>query len=115
MSMTEPATDALSDSFAGWTIAEAIERTTDPDDLCATAEDDEGALSRQSIAFWQRLSSGELVASGRFDTPTAPAILIDPKEFSALSWSGSPSMNLISVSGGEVEVFDVQVFPLLRA
>ncbi len=44
MSMTEPATDALSDSFAGWTIAEAIERTTDPDDLCATAEDDESLL-----------------------------------------------------------------------
>jgi len=115
MSMTEPNTDALSDSFAGWTIAEAIERTTDPDDLCASAKDGETALSRRSTAFWQRLSSGELVATGRFDTPTGPAILIDPKEFSALGWSGSPSTNLVRVSGTEVQVFDVRVFPVLRA
>jgi hypothetical protein len=115
MSMTEPATDPLSDSFAGWTIAEAIERTTGPDDLCASAEDGERGSSRQSTAFWQRLSSGELVATGRFDAPTAQAILIDPKEFSALGGSGSPSTNLVRVSGAEVQVFDVRVFPVLRA
>ena len=113
--MTSPATDALSDSFAGWTIPEAIERTTDPDDSCATAEGDERVLSGQSIAFWRRLSSGELVATGRFDTPTAPAILIDPKDFSVLSWCGLPSTNLVSRSGTEVRVFDVRVFPVLRA
>jgi hypothetical protein len=112
--MTSPATDALSDSFAGWTIGEAIERTTDPDDLCVH-EGEESALSWLGAALWQRLSSGELVASGRFGTPVTPAILIDPKEFSALSWSGSPSTNLTSISGVEVEVFDIRVFPVLRA
>jgi hypothetical protein len=76
---------------------------------------EESALSWQSVALWQRLSSGELVASGRFGTPATPAILVDPKEFSALSWSGSPSTNLTSVCGAEVEIFDVRVFPVLRA
>src|SRR5258707_3842777 len=103
--------DAVSDALPGWTIAETIERTSDPDHLIASAS----APGRQNIALWERLCRGELAATGCLDTPMAPPVVIDPQNFHALEWSGPPSTILIGVSGSQVEVFNARVFPVLRA
>jgi hypothetical protein len=88
---------APSCSFPGWTIAEAIERTSDPD---------------QSVgALWERLGRAELVLTGSFGAQTALPAPIDPKDLLTLDWPGQPSSSLI----GDVEVFNVRVFPVLNA
>ncbi len=115
MSLTNPSTDAVPSSFHGWTIAEAIERTTDPDNLIASASENVNSLDAQKTALWGRLFKGELVATGCFDVPTAPAVAIDPQNFHVLEWSGPPSTTLVGITGSEVEIFDVRVFPVLRA
>jgi hypothetical protein len=100
--------DPVTESTPGWTLAEAIERTSDPDEKASKP-------SRQKIALWERLSRGELVATGCFDTPAASPVAIDPKRFPTLDWHGSPSTSLVGVAGSDVQVFNVRVFPILRA
>jgi hypothetical protein len=115
MSLTNRSTEAVPGSFHGWTIAEAIERTTDPDNLIASASENANFLGAQRTALWGRLFKGELVATGCFDVPTAPPVAIDPQNFDVLEWSGPPSTTLVGIAGSEVEIFDVRVFPVLRA
>jgi hypothetical protein len=100
--------DPVAESTPGWTLAEAIERTCDPDDKASKP-------NRQKIALWERLSQGELVATGCFDTPAASPVAIDPQRFPTLDWHGSPSTSLVGVAGSDVQVFNVRVFPILRA
>jgi len=100
--------DAVTESTPGWTLAEAIERTSDPHEKASKP-------SRQKIALWERLSRGELVATGCFDTPAASPVAIDPQRFPTLDWHGSPSTSLVGVAGSDVQVFNVRVFPILRA
>jgi hypothetical protein len=108
--LTKLTIDAVTDSTPGWTLAEAIERASVPDDSTEKASE----LSQQKIALWERLSIGELVATGSFDTPAASPVAIDPQKFPTLEWHGSPS-TLVGVAGSDVQVFNVRVFPILRA
>lgn len=103
---------AVSTLLPGWTIAEAIERTSDPDQL---ADYETAGADGQKAALWDRLSRGELVAEGCFDTPTAPPTPIDPNSFPALDWSGPPSTTLFGGAGSKVQIFDVRLFPVLGA
>ena len=111
LALSKLAMDAVTESTPGWTLAEAIERTSDPDHSTEKAS----APSRQKIALWERLSRGELVATGCFDTPAASPVAIDPEKFPTLDWHGSPSTTLVGVAESDVQVFNVRVFPILRA
>jgi hypothetical protein len=115
MSLTIRSTDSVPGSFHGWTITEAIERTTDSDYLSSSATETANSTSPQEAALWERLFKGELVATGCFDVPTAPPVAIDLRKFSTLEWSGPPSTTLVGIAGSEVSIFDVRVFPVLRA
>jgi hypothetical protein len=106
--------DAVSDA-PGWTIAEAIERTSDPDHLIVSPSENASNANQQKIALWDRFSRGKLVATGCFDSPTASPDLIDPQTLLTLDWSGPPSSTLNGPAGSGVEVFNVRVFPVLRA
>ncbi len=106
--------DAVSDT-PGWTIAEAIERTSDPDHLIVSPSENASNANQQKIALWDRFSRGELVATGCFDSPTASPDPIDPQTLLTLDWSGPPSSTLNGPAGSGVEVFNVRVFPVLRA
>ena len=106
--------DAVSDA-PGWTIAEAIERTFDPDHLIVSPSENASNANQQKIALWDRFSRGELVATGCFDSPTASPDPIDPQTLLTLDWSGPPSSTLNGPAGSGVEVFNVRVFPVLRA
>jgi hypothetical protein len=103
--------DAVTESTPGWTLAETVERTSDPDH----STEKPSAPSRQKIALWGLLSRGELVATGCFDTPAASPVAIAPQKFPTLDWHGSPSTTLVGVAGSDVQVFNVRVFPILRA
>jgi hypothetical protein len=115
MSLTNHPTDAVPGSFHGWTIAEAIERTIEPDYLTASANEDENSTGAKQNAMLKRLFKGELVVTGCFDAPTAPPVAVDPQNFHGLQWSGPRSSTLIGTAGSEVEIFNVRVFPVLRA
>jgi hypothetical protein len=104
----------LTESSLGWTLAEAIKRTSDPD-LPAAASGTAGALGRQMTAMWKRLSTGDLLATGCFDTPSGPPVAIDPKDFHTLNWAGPISTALCGVAGSEVRIFNVRVFSVLHA
>jgi hypothetical protein len=106
--------DAVSDT-PGWTIAEAIERTSDPDHLIVSPSENASNANQQKIALWDRFSRGELVATGCFDSPTASPDLIDPQTLLTLDWSGPPSSTLNGPARSGVEVINVRVFPVLRA
>jgi len=106
--------DAVSDT-PGWTIAEAIERTSDPDHLIVFPSENASNANQQKIALWDRFSRGELVATGCFDSPTASPDLIDPQTLLTLDWSGPPSSTLNGPARSGVEVINVRVFPVLRA
>jgi hypothetical protein len=106
--------DAVSDT-PGWTIAEAIERTSDPDHLIVSPSENASNANQQKIALWDRFSRGELVATGCFDSPTASPDPIDPQTLLTLDWSGPPSSTLNGPAGSGVEVFNIRVFPVLRA
>jgi hypothetical protein len=88
---------APSCSFPGWTIVEAIERTSDLDQSVNT--------------LWERFGRAELVLIASFGTQTAPPAPIDPNDLSPLSWSAQHPTSLI----GDVELFNVRVFPVLNA
>jgi len=103
--------DVVTDSLSGWSLVEAMERTSDPDPVGHEA----AGASRQKIALWERLSKGLLVLTGCFDTPSAAPVVIDPQDLSALDWAGESSTILVGGAGSNVEVFNVRVFPILRA
>lgn len=103
--------DASSDA-TGWTIAEAIERTFDPDQ----SVDQEGAkVTGQNIAMWRSLEDGKLVVMGSFENPTAPPVPIDPQIFQSLNGPGPASSAWEGQSGSGIEIFNVRIFPVLRA
>jgi hypothetical protein len=104
----------VTDSSLGWRLAEAIERTSDPD-VIAPADGTAGALGLQRTAMWKRLSEGDLLATGCFDTPSGPPVAIDPKDFPTLNWAGPISTGLRGIAGSDVQIFNVRVFPVLHA
>lgn len=103
--------DASSDA-PGWTIAEAIERTSDPDQ---SVDQERAKATGRNIAMWRRLADGKLVVMGSFESPTTPPLPIDRQIFQELNGSGPTS----SASEGQFEsgikIFNIRVFPVLRA
>jgi hypothetical protein len=99
---------APSCSFPGWTIAEAIERTSDPDQSVGVGGSDiEGP--QEMLRGW--VGRGELVLMGCFGNPAALPSPIEPTDLLTLDWFGSPASSMIR----GVEVFNVRVFPVLNA
>ena len=77
--------DAVSDA-PGWTIAEAIARTSDPDQ---SVDQERAKATGQNIAMWRSLAEdGKLVVTGSFESPTTPPVPIDPQIFQALNGPG---------------------------
>jgi hypothetical protein len=106
--------DNVTEVSLGWTLAEAIERTSDPD-MVASANGTAGALGWRRTAMWKRLSEGDLLATGCFDTPSGPPVAIDPQDFPALTWAGPISSGLRGIGASDVQIFNVRVFPVLHA
>jgi hypothetical protein len=104
---------ASSDSLTGWTIAEAIKRTSDPNNLVDLRN--RSMATRQAISLRDRLLGGQLVATGCFESHTTSPVPIDPKILLTLDWSGSPSSTLSGAAGSELRVFNFRIFPVLRA
>ena len=101
----------LARSFPGWTIAEALERTSDPGLSDDVGESDSEITSEQMRALRERLGKADLVLTGSFSAPTALPSPIEPRDLIAFDWSGVPSSSLI----GDIEIFNVRVFPVLNA
>src|SRR5258708_3190768 len=106
---------ASSDSLTGWTIAEAIKRTSDADNLVDLANKNRSMATRQAISLRDQLLGGQLVATGCFEIHTASPVPIDPKVLLTLDWSGSPSSTLSGAAESELRVFNFRIFPVLRA
>ncbi len=106
---------AQTGSLRGWTIAEAIERTSDADRSVDPANESAIIASRQKSALWDRMFSGQLVATGCFETETSPRVPIDPEILRTLDWAGAPSSTLNGIAGLDLRVFNVQIFPVLHA
>jgi len=106
---------ASSNSMPGWTIAEAIVRTSDAGQSANLAGESTNNPREQWIALRDRVSRGELVATGCFHTSTAEPVVVDPQILLSLDWSGSCSLALNGAAGPKVEVFNVRVFPILHA
>jgi len=104
--------DAVSDT-PGWTIAEAIERTSDPDQ---SVDQERAKATGQNIAMWRSLAEdGKLVVTGSVESPTTPPVPIDPQIFQALNGPGPTSSALEGQFGSGIEIFNIRVFPVLRA
>jgi hypothetical protein len=106
---------APSNPILGWTIAEAIMRTSDLDHTANFANGNKSISNEQRVALRDRLFRGELIATGCVDAPTAAPVLIDRQILRNLDWSRSPSSTLNQAAGPEVEIFNVRVFPVLHA
>ncbi len=103
--------DAVSDA-PGWTIAEAIERTSDPDQ---SVDHERAKATGQNIAMWRSLADGTLVVTGSFESATAPPVPIDPQIFQALNGPGQTSSALEGQFGSGIKIFNIRVVPVLRA
>jgi hypothetical protein len=103
--------DASSDA-PGWTVAEAIERTSNPDQ---SFDRGRAKPNGQNIAMWHPLAEGKLVVTGSFDSPTTSPVPIDPQIFQALNGPGPTSSVWEAKLGSGIKIFNIRVFPVLRA
>jgi hypothetical protein len=111
LALTKIAMNAVSDA-PGWTIAEAIERTSDPDQ---SVDQERAKATGQDIATWRPLADGKLVIMGSFESPTTPPVPIDPQIFQALNRPGPTLPALEEQFGSGIRIFNIRVFPVLRA
>ncbi len=111
LALTKIAMNASSDA-PGWTIAEAIERTSNPDQ---SVDQERAKATGQNIAMWRPLADGKLVLTGSFESPATTPVPIDPQIFHALNGPGPTSSALEERFGSRIGVFNIRVFPVLRA
>jgi hypothetical protein len=111
LALTKIAMNASSDA-RGWTIAEAIERTSNPDQ---SVDQERAKATVQNIAMWRPLADGKLVLTGSFESPATTPVPIDPQIFHALNGPGPTSSALEEQFGSRIGVFNIRVFPVLRA
>jgi hypothetical protein len=109
------AMDALSDPLDGWTIAEAIRRTSDSDNLVYLVDKNPRAATPQTVLLRDRLLAGQLVAVGSFESQTVLPVPIDPQILLTLDWSECLSSTLNGAAGSDIRIFNFRVFPVLRA
>jgi len=69
----------------------------------------------KNIAMWRSLADGKLVVTGSVESPTTPPVPIDPQIFQALNGPGPTSSALEGQFGSGIEIFNIRVFPVLRA
>src|SRR3954453_10346444 len=107
--------EAVPDSLPAWTIAEAMERTSKPDGSADRANGKARITGQPSNELRDLFLREQLAVTGCFETPTAPPVPIDKQTLRSLDWAGPPSSTLKGQAGSDVEVFNVRVFPILRA
>src|SRR5260370_33375747 len=84
LALTKIAMNASSDA-PGWTIAEAIERTSNP---VQSVDQERTKATEQNIAMWRPLPDWKLGLTGSLESPAATPVQIDPHTFPALTGPG---------------------------